>query len=91
MTTHFGVDAFANELIYWEMAIVVAVIMRFSLDPDVGGPITWFLASPVLYPSAALSYTGYLWSRATPFYAARLLHLLGYDPWFPDTMKARCL
>ena len=65
--------------------------MRFSLDPDVGGPFTWILSSPLLYPSAALSYTGYLWSLATPFYTARMLRYFGEDPWYPNNDESKCL
>ena len=43
--------------------------MRAALDPDVGGALAAVLAHPLLYPLAALSYTGYLVSMITPAWA----------------------
>ena len=44
-------------------------VMRAALDPDVGGALAAVLAHPLLYPLAALSYTGYLVSMITPAWA----------------------
>ena len=43
-------------------AAVVALVIRVSLDPDLGTAVAWTLGASALYPLASLSYTGYLFS-----------------------------
>ena len=47
-------------------AAIVALAIRAALDPDAGGALYRVLGHPFFYPLAALSYTGYLFSRSRP-------------------------
>jgi hypothetical protein len=51
--------------------------MRIALDPKVAGVVSTVLSHPILYPLAALSYTGYLSSFIAAIHSIMLFDKLG--------------
>ena len=74
-----AVDFFTvGEGTYTAFAVVLALLIRSALDPDLGGLARAVLSHRVWYPFAALSYTGYLWGYVASAIVCGFLREAGF-------------